>query len=99
MILPVVEDVMQTPAFKQSFRKAMEEAHRSLFTEDGNDLVVNLSQSLGVLAGSLQISNPEVAANIPTGLDQFLVDLGNNIRGHGAVADGRGVRPAGRDAS
>ena len=42
----------------------MKEAHRSLFTEDGNDLVVNLSQSLGILAGSLQISNPDVAANI-----------------------------------
>ncbi len=81
VILPVVENVMQTPAFKQAFRRAMEEAHQSLFTADGTDLVVNLSQSLGVLAGSLQISNPEVAANIPTGLDQFLVDLGSNIRG------------------
>ena len=81
VILPVVENIMQTPAFKQTFRKAMEEAHRSLFTEDGNDLVVNLSQSLGVLAGSLQISNPDVAANIPTGLDTLLVDVGNDIRG------------------
>jgi hypothetical protein len=81
IILPVVEDVIQTPAFKATFRNAMKEAHRSLFTQDGNDLVVNLSQSLGVLAGSLQISNPDVAANIPTGLDQFLVDLGDNIRG------------------
>ena len=81
VILPVVENIMQTPAFKESFRKAMEEAHRSLFTEGGNDLVVNLSQSLGVLAGSLQISNPEVASNIPTGLDTLLVDLGNNVRG------------------
>ncbi len=81
VILPVLENVMQTPAFKQAFRKAMEEAHQSLFTADGTDLVVNLSQSLGVLAGSLQISNPDVAANIPTGLDTFLVDLGTNIRG------------------
>lgn len=81
IILPVVEELIKTPAFKATFQNAMKEAHRSLFTQDGNDLVVNLSQSLGVLAGSLQISNPDVAANIPTGLDQFLVDLGDNIRG------------------
>lgn len=81
VIRPAIDDVLQTEAFKQVFRKALREAHRSLFTENGNDLVVNLSQSLGVLAGSLQISNPDVASNIPTGLDQFLVDLGSNIRG------------------
>src|SRR5262249_1788016 len=52
-----------------------------LFTADGNDLLVNLSQSLGVLSGSLQLSNPEVAADIPTGLDQLLVSLGDDIRG------------------
>jgi len=81
IIRPAVDDLMTTEAFKQAFRNALRQAHRSLFTEDGNDLVVNLSQSLGVLAGSLQITNPDVASNIPTGLDQFLVDLGNDIRG------------------
>ncbi len=81
LLRPAVDDLMQTTAFKQAFRRGLREAHRSLLTADGNDLLVNLSQSLGVLAGSLQLSNPDVAANIPTGLDQFLVDLGDNIRG------------------
>ncbi len=81
LIRPAVDDLIGTPAFEELFRTAVREAHRSLFTKGGNDVAVNLSQSLGVLATSMQISNPDVAASIPTGLDQFLVDLGEDIRG------------------
>ncbi|HEY6532059.1 MAG TPA: hypothetical protein VIY72_07130 [Acidimicrobiales bacterium] len=80
VIQPALEDLMTTPAFKDIFRTALEQAHRSLFTEGGNTLAVNLSQSLGVLASSLQISNPDVASNLPTGVDTLLVDFGDNIR-------------------
>jgi hypothetical protein len=81
VIRPVLADVLETPAFKQIFRNAMLEAHHALFTEDGNAAVINLSQALGVLSGSLQISNPDVAQNIPTGANQFLVDFSDQIRG------------------
>lgn len=81
VIQPAVEDLMTTPAFKDIFRNALARTHRSLFTEGGNSTAVNLTQSLGVLASSLQISNPDVASNLPTGVDQLLVDFGNDIRG------------------
>jgi hypothetical protein len=81
VIQPAIDDLMTTDAFKQIFRNALRQAHRSLFTEDGNSTAVNLSQSLGVLASSLQISNPDVASNLPTGIDHLLVDFGDDIRG------------------
>jgi hypothetical protein len=81
VIQPALEELMTTTAFKDIFRNALLQTHRSLFTEDGNTTAVNLSQSLGVLASSMQISNPDVASNLPTGVDHLLVDFGDNIRG------------------
>lgn len=81
VIRPVVQSVVGAPAFRSVFRSALVQAHDYLFTRHGNAAIVNLSQALGVLSASLQVSNPDVANMLPTNSDQFLVDLGNDIRG------------------
>jgi hypothetical protein len=81
VIRPVVADLLATPALKAIFRDAVRQAHQALFTEDGSAALVNLSQALAVLAGSMSISNPDVASSIPSGTDQLLVDFSDEIRG------------------
>ena len=80
VIRPVLADLLTTPVFRNSFRDAVRQAHEVIFTQDGSAALVNLSQALAVLAGSMQISNPDVAQNIPTGSDQFLVDFSDQFR-------------------
>lgn len=80
-IRPAVQALIETSAFRSIFRRALVEAHDHLFTRNGNTAIVNLSQALGVLSASLQVSNPDVADVLPTNSDQFLVELGNEIRG------------------
>jgi hypothetical protein len=80
VIRPVMADLLATPALKSIFRDAVRQAHEALFTQDGSAALVNLSQALAVLAGSMSISNPDVASNIPTGTDQLIVDFSDHIR-------------------
>jgi hypothetical protein len=80
VIRPVLADLLATPAMKAIFRDAVRQAHEALFTQDGSAALVNLSQALAVLAGSMSISNPDVASSIPSGTDQWLVDFSDQIR-------------------
>jgi len=80
VIRPVIADLLATPALKAIFRDAVRQAHEALFTQDGSAALVNLSQALAVLAGSMSISNPDVASSIPSGTDQLLVDFSDDIR-------------------
>lgn len=81
VIRPAVELMIGTPVFRRIFRNALVEAHDYLFTRNGNAAVVNMSQALGILTASLQLSNPSVASLLPETTDTFLVDLGNTIKG------------------
>lgn len=81
VIQPAVTELIGTREFKRIFRRALVEAHNYLFTRDGNAAIVNLSQALGILTSSLQLTNPGVVSLLPSTTDTFLVDLGNRIQG------------------
>jgi len=78
-----LDPILQTPAFRSIFRRALDTSHDYLFTQSGNTQVINLSESLNVLSGSLQATNPDLATSIPTGTDELLVEIGDQTRGLG----------------
>lgn len=75
-----LDPIMQTPAFRSIFRRALATGHGYIFTKSGNTAVINLSEGLGVLSGSLQATNPDLANSIPAGSSQLLVKIGDNTR-------------------
>ena len=80
VIRSALDPIMQTPTFRRMFRRALDNAHDYLFTRDGAAAVINLSQALSVLSGSLAVTNPDVANALPDGSTQLLVDVGDNVR-------------------
>ena len=67
IIRTALDPIMQTPTFRAIFRRSLDTSHDYLFTRDGNAAVVNLSEGLSVLAGSLQATNPDLANAIQIG--------------------------------
>lgn len=83
IIRSALDPILQTPAFRAIFRRALDTGHDYLFTQTGNSEVINLSESLNVLSGSLQATNPDLANAIPTGTNELLVKIGDHTRGLG----------------
>ena len=83
IIRSALDPILQTPAFRSIFRRALDTGHDYLFTQSGNTEVINLSESLNVLSGSLQATNPDLANAIPTGTNELLVKIGDHTRGLG----------------
>ncbi len=81
IIRSTLDPILQTPAFRSIFRRALDTSHDYLFTQSGNTQVINLSESLNVLSGSLQATNPDLATSIPTGTNELLVEIGDQTRG------------------
>ncbi len=83
IIRSTLDPILQTPAFRSIFRRALDTSHDYLFTQSGNTQVINLSESLNVLSGSLQATNTDLATSIPTGTNELLVKIGDQTRGLG----------------
>jgi hypothetical protein len=77
---PAVEQLLNTEVFQSIFRAAILSAQDAILTEEGNSAAINLSAALEVLSGSLQVSNPDLADSIPTGADEFLVNVSSTLR-------------------
>ena len=80
VIRTAMDPIMQTSTFRRIFRRALDTGHDYLFTRSGASAVINLSQALAVLSGSLQVTNPDVANVLPDGSQQLLIDVGDNVR-------------------
>lgn len=80
IIRTALDPIMQTPTFRAIFRRSLDSAHDYVFTRNGNAAVVNLSEGLNVLTGSLQATNPDLASSIPTGTNQLLVEIGDRTQ-------------------
>jgi hypothetical protein len=80
VLKPAIEQLLGTEVFRSIFRSAILRAQDSLLTESGTSSVINLSGALGVLSGSLQVSNPDLAASIPDGTSDLLVNVGTTLR-------------------
>lgn len=81
VIRAALDPIMQTSAFRSIFRRSLDSAHDYIFTKSGNEAVINLSEGLNVLAGSLQATNPDLASAIPTGTNDILVRISNQTQG------------------
>ena len=81
VIRTALDPIMQTPTFRAIFRRSLDSAHDYLFTQSGNAAVVNLSEGLNVLTGSLQATNPDLANSIPSGTNDLLVKIGDRAQG------------------
>ncbi len=81
VIRTALDPIMQTPTFRAIFRRSLDSAHDYLFTRSGNAAVVNLSEGLNVLTGSLQATNPDLANSIPSGTNDLLVKIGDQAQG------------------
>ena len=77
---PAIEQLLNTEVFRSIFRTAIIGAQDAILTEEGNTAAINLSAALGVLSGSLQVTNPDLADSIPTGTDDFLVNVSSTLR-------------------
>ena len=80
VIRTALDPIMQTPTFRAIFRRSLDTAHDYIFTRNGNAAVVNLSEGLNVLTGSLQATNPDLANSIPSGTNQLLVQIGDRTQ-------------------
>ena len=69
VLQPAIEQLLRTEVFRSIFRTAVTRAQDAILTEDGSAAAINLSAALGVLSGSLQVSNPSLAEAIPSGTD------------------------------
>lgn len=80
VLRPAIEQLLATEVFSAIFRSAILQAQDSLLTEQGTVSAINLSGALGVLSGSLQVSNPELASSIPDGTSDFFVSISSRLR-------------------
>ena len=74
------EQLLDTPIARKLFKTAVDDVHDYLFTQDGNAALVNLTQAVAVLTGSLQLSNPELASSLPDGSTEVFVKVGDTVR-------------------
>lgn len=74
------EQLLDTPIARKLFRTAVNDVHDYLFTQDGNAALVNLTQAVAVLTGSLQLSNPDLAQSLPDGSSDVIVKIGDTVR-------------------
>lgn len=95
VLVTVIEDVAATQGFQEIFRDALVDAHRAVFTEDGKQFAVDLSDSLVLVSSTLQTLDPSLAAKIPSGSQAVLVDITTHLESTGVF----GVAPALDDAA
>lgn len=65
VLVEVTSGILDTGAFRAVFRKAAERAHRTLFTREGNDLVLNLADGASLAIDALRSVAPRLAKDIP----------------------------------
>jgi hypothetical protein len=76
----VVEDVIDTDAFRHLFQAAVREAHQALLTRGGQQMLVDLSEAVAIVATTLQIINPSVAARLSPDTANLVMDVSNRIQ-------------------
>lgn len=83
VLVTVIEEVTATDGFREILFDALREAHRIVFTEGGQNFLLNLSNSLEVVTSTLEIINPEVAERLPQNSQSIIVDVSDQLRALG----------------
>jgi hypothetical protein len=81
VLVIVVESVVQTDAFKEIFKQAVRAAHDAAFQDESADsIVLNLVDSLSVITGTLAVTAPDVAKQIPPNISELAVQITEQVR-------------------
>ncbi len=75
VLLPLVDDVVGTPAFQAIFRSAIVQAHRTILARDADRGVLDLGETLAVLTSSGEVSHKDVVARLPSEASALLIDV------------------------
>ena len=75
VLVPLLEDVEQTPAFHQLFRAAVAEVHAAVFQSDASRAVLELGDTLSILTSTAKGSHDDLVAKLPADATSLLVDV------------------------
>ena len=75
ILISVTSGIIGTKAFESIFRQAAERAHRTVFTRDGDSLVLSLADGSALAIDGLRTVSPELAKEIPDDATSRLNDL------------------------
>jgi hypothetical protein len=67
VLISVTSNILGTGAFESVFRQAAKRAHQTIFTRDGEKLVLNLADGATLAIDGLKAVSPKIAAEVPEG--------------------------------
>lgn len=74
-LVPLIEEVEQTDAFRAVFRVAVANVHRAVFQRHADQALMELGEMLSILTATAQKSNQDVASRLPAETTSLLVDV------------------------
>ena len=95
ILVSASQAIIGTEAFRSVFRQAAERAHRTLFTRERDNLVLNLADGAAVAIGAVQALAPKIADEIPADVEPRLNDIVSSDFAIGFVQFAESVRIAG----
>src|SRR5262249_7429824 len=79
-LIPIAENVIETPAFKIIFRDAVSDAHHAVFERHGDVALLNLGESLKLLGQNARASSATVGSALPDTVGSLLVKASPELR-------------------
>jgi hypothetical protein len=74
VLVPLLEDVERTDAFRQVFRSAVVEVHHAVFLRHADQALPELGDTLSILSSTAKDTNDSLAARLPTEATSLLVN-------------------------
>ena len=79
-LVDLVDGVVGTPGFQAIFHAAVEQAHRVVVSRHADRAALELGETLGLLAGSGDVSNQDLIAKLPAAGTSLLIDAAPVLR-------------------
>ena len=74
-LITALESVIETDAFHALFRGAVAETHQTVFRRHAADALLELGETVDILASSTEDANPGLAQALPRDVSSVLVDV------------------------
>ncbi len=74
VLLPIVEDVVGTPAFRSIFRSAVEEANRTAVSRHAGQATLEMGETLKMLTSTAAVTSPGLADALENQASSLLID-------------------------
>jgi hypothetical protein len=80
LLEPAIDDLLATPAFEDVLRSAVREAHAVVVERHADTAVLDLGETLGMLAGSGASAGQPFVAHLPADASALLIDAAPVLR-------------------